>query len=69
MQCLPCNACFACIHALFEYSAMAHAYCLSLFCSCLLCSDLLTTLAGLHVAMLFEWCVQDLPSSYSREQE
>ena len=26
-------------------------------------------LAGLHVAMLFEWCVQDLPSGYSHQQE
>jgi hypothetical protein len=29
----------------------------------------LTTLVGLHVAMLFEWRVQDLPSGYGREQE
>jgi hypothetical protein len=50
----------------------AHACMLS--CGVLLmlafsCRFSLTTLAGLHVAMLFEWCVQDLPSGHSREQE
>jgi hypothetical protein len=43
------------------------------FCPCLLsCRFSLTTLVGLvglHVAMLFEWSVQDLPSGHSWEQE
>ena len=40
-----------------------------LFCGGLLmlacsCRFRLTTLAGLHVAMLFEWCVQTSPSGH-----
>ena len=33
------------------------------------CRFPLTKLVGLHIAMLFEWCMQDLPSGHSRGNE
>jgi hypothetical protein len=70
MHCLLCTACPACdvvlLNALLCVHG-AHACLLSrgvllmLACSCRFS---LTTLAGLHVAMLFEWCVQAFPSGH-----
>ena len=50
--CMHCYVCMAraCMHTV-----------LRLACSCRFS---LTTLAGLHVAMLFEWCVQTSPSGH-----
>ena len=60
MQCLLCTACPACDVALMNallcvHGARACIVLLLLVCSC---KSSLTTLAGLHVAMLFEWCGQ-----------
>ena len=52
------------------YRMPAHACLLScgvFLMLALSCRFPLTTMVGLHVAMLFEWCVQDLPSGHSRE--
>ena len=66
MQCLLCTACPACDVALMNallcvHGARACIVLLLLVCSC---KSSLTTLAGLHVAMLFEWCGQTLPSGH-----
>ena len=65
---LPC--CCACLFVHVSLSRHKHA-CTALLC---FCPQILTMLVGLHVPMLFEWCVQkwcvqDLPFGYSREQE
>ena len=66
MQCLLCTACPACdvvlLHA-FPYVHGAHVCTVLLLLACS-CRSSLTTLAGLHVAMLFEWCVQAFPSGH-----
>ena len=66
MQCLLCTTCPACDVALMNallcvHGARACIVLLLLVCSC---KSSLTTLAGLHVAMLFEWCGQTLPSGH-----
>ena len=70
LQCLLCTACPACdvvlLNALLCVHG-AHAWILScgvlLMLACL-CRFSLTTLSGLHVPMLFEWCVQAFPSGH-----
>jgi hypothetical protein len=70
MHCLLCPACPACAVVLLNALLCVHAahacilsggVLLMLACSCRFS---LTTLAGLHVAMLFEWCVQAFPSGH-----
>ena len=72
MQCLLCNACQACdgdVVLLNALQCVHAAHACILFCGVLLllpcsCRFSLTTLAGLHVPMLFEWCVQAFPSGH-----
>ena len=70
MHCLLCTACPACDVVLLNALLCVHAahacimsrgVLLMLACSCRFS---LTTVAGLHVAMLFEWCVQAFPSGH-----
>ena len=70
MQCLLCTACPACDVVLLNALLCVHgAHACILSCGVLLmlacsCRFSLTTVAGLHVAMLFEWCVQAFPSGH-----
>ena len=70
VQCLLCTACPACDVVLLNALLCVHgAPACILFCGVLLllpcsCRFSLTTLAGLHVPMLFEWCVQAFPSGH-----
>ena len=76
--CAQCTGCLElhilhtmlfCLNALL-YVPVAHACILScgvLLMLALSCRFSLNTLVGLHVAMLFEWCVQDLLSGHSWE--
>jgi len=70
LHCLLCTACPACDVVLLNALLCVHAShacilsrgaLLMLACSCRFS---LTTVAGLHVAMLFEWCVQAFPSGH-----
>ena len=72
MHCLLCTACPACDGNVVLLNALLCVHgapaCI-LFCGVLLmlacsCRFSLTTLAGLHVAMPFEWCVQASPSGH-----
>ena len=70
MHCLLCTACPACNVVLLNALLCVHgAHACILSCSVLLmlacsCRFSLTALAGLHVAMPFEWCVQAFPSGH-----
>ena len=70
MHCLLCATCPACDVVLLNALLCVHgAHAWILSCGVLLmlacsCRFSLTTLAGLHVPMLFEWCVQAFPSGH-----
>ena len=70
IQCLLCTACPACDVVLLNALLCVHAahacklYLGVLLMLACLCRFSLTTVAGLHVAMLFEWCVQAFPSGH-----
>jgi hypothetical protein len=70
IHCLLCTACPACDVVLLNALLCVHgAHACILSCGVLLmpacwCLFSLTTLAGLHVPMLFKWCVQAFPSGH-----